>query len=104
MYGKNACIYNVHVFTAAFLGKELKVRSLSLVHVILYREFPEYLSPFCSRQDFQGREPSTFLFIWVSEELSGALYHIHTAPCPIGVLRKEAIFPFQCYGILFLLF
>lgn len=99
LYGKNACIHNVHVFTPAFLGKVLKVRPLSLAHVILCREFPEYLSPFCSGQDFQGREP-TFLYTWVTEELSAALYCIHTA---MGMLRKGAIFPLPWYGILFLL-
>lgn len=95
------CIYNVCDFTAAFLAKNLQVRSLSLSHVILCREFPEYLSPFCLWQGFQEAELSAFLFTWVAEELSAVLYHVYTASCPTGMLRKEAIFPFSWYDILF---
>lgn len=76
LYGKNACIYNVHDFTPEFLGKVLKVRPPSLAHVILHREFPEYLSPFCSGQDFQGREP-TFLYTWVTGIICRVVLHPH---------------------------
>lgn len=50
---KNADIDNVHVFTAAFLGKKkFKFLPLNLVSITICGELLEYLSPFSSGQNF----------------------------------------------------